>query len=90
MRLIQLEALAHNVLTWARDWLSPHYPKIARLGVKRLARDVFQMDGLLIFGQSLDRLQVALNLADPSAKEVPSGLAPLLARHHVTVTVGET
>ena len=30
--LIQLEALAHNVLIWARQWLAPHCPKIARSG----------------------------------------------------------
>jgi hypothetical protein len=46
--LIQLEALAHNVLVWARQWLAHRCPKIARLGIKRLVRDVFQMDGFLI------------------------------------------
>ncbi|HEX9923536.1 MAG TPA: hypothetical protein VGD99_12840 [Anaerolineae bacterium] len=40
--LIQLEALAHNVLVWARQWLAPRCPKIARLGIKRLVRDVFR------------------------------------------------
>lgn len=38
--LIQLEALAHNVLICARQWLAPRCPKIARLGLKRLIRDV--------------------------------------------------
>ena len=30
--LIQLEALAHNLLIWARQWLAPHCPKLAHLG----------------------------------------------------------
>lgn len=88
--LIQLEALAHNVLIWARQWLAPRCPKIARLGIKRLVRDVFQMDGFLVFDQSLDLRQVILNCADPLAKELSAGLAPLLALDQVAVTLGET
>jgi Transposase DDE domain group 1 len=88
--LIQLEALAHNVLIWARQWLTPRCPKIARLGLKRLVRDVFQMDGFLIFDQSLDLLQIVLCQADPLAKELSAGLAPFLAREHITLTLGET
>lgn len=88
--LIQLEALAHNVLIWSRQWLAPRCPKIARLGIKRLVRDVFQMDGFLFFDQSLDLLQIVLNQADPLAKELSSGLPPLLAQEHVAVILGET
>ena len=88
--LIQLEALAHNVLVWARQWLAPHCPKIARLGIKRLVRDVFQMDGFLIFDQSVDLLHIVLNQADPLAKELSTGLASLLAQEHVAVSLGET
>lgn len=88
--LIQLEALAHNVLVWARLWLAPHCPKVVRLGIKRLVRDVFQMDGFLIFDQSVDLLQVVLNRADPLANELRTGLASLLAQEHVAVSLGET
>jgi len=88
--LIQLEALAHNVLIWARQWLAPRCPKIARLGLKRLVRDVFRMDGLLIFDQTLDLLQIVLSQADPLAKELAAGLAPLLAHEHVALSLGET
>jgi hypothetical protein len=88
--LIQLEALAHNVLLWARHWLAPYCPKIARLGIQRLVRDVFQMTGLLIWDQALDLLQIVLNQADPFAKELSTGLAVLLAQEHVVVSLGET
>lgn len=88
--LIQLEALAHNVLVWARQWLAPHCPKIARLGIKRLVRDVFQMDGFLMFDQTVDFLYIALNRTDPFAKELRGGLSSLLAHEHVAVTLGET
>jgi hypothetical protein len=88
--LIQLEALAHNVLVWARQWLAPSCPKVARLGIKRLVRDAFRLDGLLIFDQTFDLVQVILNRADPLAKELSAGLASLLAQEHVAVTLGET
>ena len=88
--LIQLEALAHNVLVWSRQWLAPHSPKIARLGIKRLVRDVFQMDGFLFFDQSIDLLRIVLNRADPLAKELAPGLASLLALEQVAVSLGET
>jgi len=88
--LIQLEALAHNVLVWARGWLTPRCPKIARLGIKRLVRDVFQMDGFLFFDQALDLLQVILNRLDPLAKELSVGLAPLYAQEHIAISLGET
>jgi hypothetical protein len=88
--LVQLEALAHNLLIWARQWLAPHCPRLAHWGIKRLVRDVFQMDGLLIFDQAITLLQVYLNRADPLAKDLAPGLASLLAREHVAVSLGET
>jgi hypothetical protein len=88
--LIQLEALAHNLLIWARHWLMPNCPKLARLGIKRLVRDVFQMDGFLIFDHVLTLLQIHLNRADPLAKELTRGLASLFALEQVAVSLGET
>ncbi len=88
--LIQLEALAHNLLLWARHWLSPNCPKLARFGIKRLVRDVFQMDGFLMFDQAICLLQIHLNRADPLAKELAAGLAALFALEQVALSLGET
>jgi len=88
--LIQLEALAHNVLIWARQWLAPRCPKIVHLGIKRLVRDVFQLYGFLIVDRTVDLLQIVLNRSDPLAKELSVGLAPLLAQEQVDVILGET
>jgi len=88
--LIQLEALAHNLLIWARHWLSPHCPKLAHLGIKRLVRNVFQMDGFLFFDQAITLLQIQLNRADPLARELAGGLASLLALEQVALSLGET
>ena len=87
--LLQLEALAHNVLVWARRWLAPRSPKLARLGLKRWVRDVLQMDGFLIFDQALNLIEVHLNRADPFAREFSNGLAALFAREQVAVCLGE-
>jgi hypothetical protein len=88
--LIQLEALAHNLLIWARQWLTPNCPKLAHLGIKRLVRDVFQMDGFLIFDQAVRLLQIHLNRADLWAKELACGLASLFALEQVALSLGET
>jgi hypothetical protein len=87
--LLQLEVLAHNVAVWVRGWLAPKCPKVARFGLKRLVRDVFQINGLLIFDQSLDFLYILLNQADPLASELAKGLAPLFALEQVAITLGE-
>jgi hypothetical protein len=87
--LIQLEALAHNLLVWTRQWLACHCPRITRLGIKRLVRDVFHMNGKLVFDHSAQPLLIVLNQADPFAKELCTGLASLLAHHQVVVTLGE-
>jgi hypothetical protein len=48
------------------------------------------MDGLLIFDQAVDLLQLVLNQADPLAKELSTGLVALLAQEQVAITLGET
>jgi hypothetical protein len=41
----QLEALAHNLLGWARKWLAPLCLKLASFGMLRLVRDVLHITG---------------------------------------------
>jgi hypothetical protein len=87
--VIQLEALAHNTLVWARHWLRAHCPRVAQFGMLRLVRDVCHMNGLIIFDH-LKRVQhIILNQADPLAQELCTGLLVLLAQEQVAVTLGE-
>lgn len=88
--IAQLEVLAHNFLIWARGWLTPRCPKIARLGLLRLVRDALQVSGLIVWDQKAGIRQIVLNSADPLAKEWQSGLAALLAQEQVAVILGET
>ncbi len=84
-----LEVLAHNLLSWARYWLSPFCPKIAKFGLLRLVRDALQVSGQVVFGPEAVLLQNILNSADPLAKELQVGFAALLAQEHVAVILGE-
>ena len=87
--VIQLEALAHNTLVWARRWLRVHCSRVARFGMLRLVRDACHMNGLIIFDH-LDRVRhIILNQADPLAQELCTGLLALLAQEQVAVTLGE-
>jgi len=88
--VIQLEALAHNSLVWARHWLTLHWPTIARFGMLRLVRDVFHMNGLILLDHKAQVFQIILNQADPLARKLYSGFAALLAQQQLAVTLGET
>jgi hypothetical protein len=86
-----LEALAHNILVWARHWLAPLCPKVAQFGMLRLVRDVFHMNGLIVLHQASSHVvKIVLNQADPLAKELYAGFASLFAQEHVAITLGET
>ena len=88
--IIQLEALAHNTLLWARAWLTPTCPKVATFGLKRLIRDVFHFNGVILLDHTARIYHIVLNQADPLAREVGAGLAALLAQEHVAITLGQT
>jgi hypothetical protein len=87
--LIQLEALAHNALVWTHRWLAPRCPKISRFGIKRMVRDVFHINGKIVFNHYAQPLMIVLNQAHPLAKELCRGLASSLAREQVVVILGE-
>ena len=87
--LIQLGALAHNVIVWARHWLAPHFPKLADLGILRMVRDVFHLSGFVVTDHLGHITQIVLNRIDPLANGLTAGLLALLAPEQVTVTLGE-
>lgn len=86
----QLEALAHNTLVWARHWLAPHCPRLTHWGMLRLVRDVCHMNGFILLDQAGHILQIALNQAEPMAKELSVGLASMLIQEQIAVILGET
>jgi hypothetical protein len=87
--LTQLNALAHDVIVWARTWLSPHFPKLMRLGIKRMLRDVFHITGHIVFDHNGKLCRCVLK-ADPLASKLAPALRALLAPEHIAISVGET
>jgi hypothetical protein len=47
--LVLLAQLVHNLVVWARDWLSEEEPRLAELGIKVWIRDLFAMPGRVKF-----------------------------------------
>lgn len=86
--LLLLGSLAHNVLIWARRWLSN--PKIEHYGLLRLVRDVFHVSGLLRFDASGSLVEILLNQQATLAHCLLSPLQALLAPLPIVVTLGET
>jgi len=84
-----LEVLAHNILVWARLWLAPWCPKVARFGLLRLVRDAFHMNGFLLLDPTAQVLKIVFNRADPLAPELQSGFAALFEQEHVAFSLGE-
>lgn len=87
--LTQLEVLAHNTLIWARRWLATTCPRLARFGLKRWVRDVLHLNGVVVFDQNLQLIQLILNPDDPLAADLSRGLAALFAGEQVAVCLGE-
>jgi hypothetical protein len=83
-----LGTLAHNLMVWARQWLSS--PQIQRYGGLRLVRDVFHISGLLHFDASTHLLEILLNRDARLARLLIQPLRELLAPLHVVVNLGET
>jgi len=87
--LTLLEALAHNILVWARQWLADHCPRVAHFGLLRLVRDAFHMNGLIFLDPHHQVVKIVLSQADPFAKELCIGFAALFAQQHVAISLGE-
>jgi hypothetical protein len=87
--LALLEALAHNLLVWARSYLARLCPKVARFGMLRLVRDAFHLNGLIVLDQAAHVRKIVFNRADPLAEELHAGFSALFAHQHVAFILGE-
>jgi hypothetical protein len=86
--LVLLGSLAHNVVIWARQWLT--CPAIQRWGILRMVRDVFHVSGLLRFDALLHTVEIVLNQDARLARSLICPLQELLAPFHIVVSLGET
>lgn len=80
--VILLLQLAHNVLLWARQWLSQAAPRLEEYGIVRLIQQVWAIPGRVkLTGKGLAR--VRLRREHPRAREVCKAFHPLLLTHHM-------
>ena len=86
----QLGRLAHNLIVWARGWLAAVAPTVQQLGVKRLVRDVFHVNGVVERDPSGHICRIVLNQAHSYAHRVRDALQALVASQHIVVSLGET
>jgi hypothetical protein len=85
-----LGTLAHNVVVWAKRWLSEDAPKLRRYGVQRMVRDVLAVSGFIELSKSGAVKRVVLNGASGLGRACAKALRMLLEVEHVRVTLGET
>jgi hypothetical protein len=88
--LVQLGALAHNVLVWARGWLAPDAPGVSQYGIVRLVRDVFGVSGAVETDRAGHICRIVLNQASRLAQRCLNSFQLLLAPAQVVVILGET
>jgi hypothetical protein len=88
--LVALGALAHNVLVWARDWLTPAAPAVRQYGIQRLVRDLFGVTGAVETDHTGRVCRIVLNQASRLAHRCLTAFQLLLAPAQVVVSLGET
>jgi hypothetical protein len=89
--IVMLNGLAHNVLVWARAWLSESAPKIVGYGILRLVRDVLSVSGKIeLQGKSKQLKRIILNRAAPLLPGLLTALRNLVCLQHTTIILGET
>ena len=82
MMVVLLMQLAHNVLLWARQWLSEAAPHLHGYGIIRLIGQVWAIPGRLkLVDQHVQR--VRLRPEHPRTRDVCKGFRPLLLQHHL-------
>jgi len=88
--LVGLGTLAHNILVWARHWLVDAAPLLRRFGMKRLVRDVLQINGIVERDANGQVVRIVLNQAHCYARKLIGALQALLRPTHLVVSLGET
>lgn len=88
--LTQLNALAHNVLVWAKRWLTADTPALKPIGFVRLIRDVFTTTGQLLFNPQGQLIEIRLNAADSLVRPWVHRLSLLLKSQYIAVNLGKT
>ena len=88
--VMRLGSLAHNVLVWMRRWLSVAAPKLSKLGLLRLVRDVLRVSVFVELGKADTIIRVVLNRSAVLAYSCVKAYRALLRPQRISVCVGDT
>jgi len=88
--LVLLGSLAHNVLVWARGWLTQSADTIRGYGMLRMTRDVLHVSGFVLFDHAGHVQQIILNQCAPLARFLSYSLRDILSPLHISVHLGQT
>lgn len=87
--LVMLAELAHNLLTWAGQWLGSLVKQVASLGIRRLLSEILPITGVIRWrGQRL--IQIQMNGCHPFAPLLRPALAKLLGPPGIGVSLGKS
>jgi hypothetical protein len=82
-----LGTLAHNVLVWARRWLTPAAPRLAGYGALRLVRDLLGISGFVEFALDATATRIVLNKGAPQASYLAEAFRSLLRPQQIAVDI---
>jgi hypothetical protein len=86
--VVLLVELAHNILIWARFWLSQHAPRLCSYGIVRLIGQVWAVPGRVKLIEQEGVVRVRLRREHPRARDVCQGFLPLFPQRQSTVVLG--
>lgn len=87
--VVVLASVAHNVVIWARQWLSEASARFMGLGILRMVRDVFQTRGCITLSTDGQVTSIVLDQNEPMVLEIVKGLRTLLPDKNVSINLGE-
>jgi hypothetical protein len=85
--VVLLVELAHNILMWARSWLSQYVPRLRDYGIVRLIQHVWAVPGRVKLTEQEGVVRVRLRQAHPRARDVCQGFLPLLPQRQTLVVL---
>ena len=88
--LVLLAQLAYNLLSWTRNHLVVHHPRLRSFGPLRMVRDLFQIAGKLRLDAQGRILEITLNDAHALALPFVQAFSSLLAQDDVSLILGQT
>ena len=86
--VVLLVQLAHNILMWARQWLSKHAPRLYDYGIVRLIGQVWAIPGRVKLSDKEGVVRVRLRRQHPRARDVCQGFLPLFPLRQSLVVLG--